>query len=138
MRITLESDYAMRILSALATHNEIVDAKALSEQTSVTLRFTLKILHKLVQGNFVNSFKGVNGGYKLKVQPDKITLKEIIELIDGPIAIVKCVETSEGCSLMQDKTACAYHHIFDTISLDVAKKLASITIGDVLNNKTVY
>ncbi len=133
MRITLESDYALRIISALATHNEIVDAKMLSEETSVTLRFTLKILHKLVQGDFVKSFKGVNGGYKLNKDPGLITLKHVIELIDGPIAIVRCLDLGESCSLNKDKTACTYHHIFDTISMDVAKKLGGITILDVLN-----
>ena len=46
MRITLESDYALRILSALATHKDRVDAKTLSDEISVTPRFTLKILHK--------------------------------------------------------------------------------------------
>ncbi len=135
MRITLESDYALRIISALATHKEVVDAKTLSEETSVTARFTLKILHKLVQGGLVRSFKGVNGGYRLNTEPDAITLKNVIELIDGPIAIVRCLESSEFCSLNKDKTACAYHHIFDTISMDVAKKLGSITIFDVLNRE---
>ena len=133
MRITLESDYALRILSALAAHNEIVDAKTLSSETSVTLTFTLKILHKLVCCNLVKSYKGVKGGYALSTSPDKITLKRVIEEIDGPIAIVRCLESKEQCSLNQDKTACAYHHIFDSISLDVAKKLAAITILDVLN-----
>ena len=137
MRITLESEYAMRILTAIAKHDEVVDAKTLAEETSVTQRFTLKILHKLVQGEFVRSFKGVNGGYKLSVSPEKITLKEVIELIDGPIAIVKCVGTGESCSLNQDKTACVYHHIFDSISFDVAKRLAGITIADVLGGMTL-
>ena len=135
MRITLESDYALRILSALAMHNEKIDAKTLSDEISVTQRFTLKILHKLVQKDFVKSYKGVQGGYKLNVPPDKITLKDVIELIDGPIVISRCLESSESCSMNPDKTACIYHHIFDTISLDVAKKLAGITIADVLNRK---
>ena len=135
MRITLESDYALRIISALAIHNEVVDAKTISDETSVTLRFTLKILHKLVQGGLVRSFKGVNGGYKLNVLPNEITLKEVIELIDGPIAIARCLESSESCSLNQDKTSCIYHHIFDIISIDVANKLAGITISDVINKK---
>ena len=135
MRITLESDYALRILSALAAHDKVVDAKTLSEETSVTQKFTLKILHKLVQGDFVSSFKGVGGGYRLRVPAEEITLKAVIELIDGPIAIVRCLGTSETCSLNSDKTACIYHHIFDEISLEVAKKLAAITISDVLNKK---
>ncbi len=135
MRITLESDYALRIVSELAQNNSIVDAKSLAEKTSVTQRFALKILHKLVGGNLVTSYKGVNGGYKLKVSPEKITLKDVIELIDGPIAIVRCLDTSEICSMNSDKTACIYHHIFDKISLELAAKLQNITIADVLSNK---
>ena len=135
MRITLESDYALRILSELALHDKVTDAKSISESTSVTWRFTLKILHKLVGADFVSSYKGANGGYKLKKSPKEISLKSVIELIDGPIAMVRCLDSGEGCALNQDKTACIYHHIFDTISLDVARKLANITISDVLEKK---
>ena len=65
MRITQESDYALRILTALAERDEVVDANSLAEETSVTLRFTLKILNKLTKNGFVSSFKGAKGGYKL-------------------------------------------------------------------------
>ncbi len=133
MRITLESDYALRILTAMAEHEEVTDAKTLSSETSVTQRFTLKILHKLVGGGLVRSFKGVRGGYKLNRSPENITLKDVIELIDGPIAIARCLESAEGCSLNCDKTACVYHHIFDTVSIDLANKLNKITISDVIN-----
>ena len=135
MRITLESDYALRIVSTLAECDAVVDANMLAEKTSVTLRFTLKILHKLVQGNLVSSFKGAKGGYKLKVSPDTITLKDVIELIDGPIAIARCLGNGETCSMNSDKTACIYHHIFDKISFDLASKLQSITISDVLSKQ---
>lgn len=135
MRITLESDYALRIVSELARSGEVVDANTLAEKTSVTVRFTLKILHKLVQGDLVVSYKGVKGGYKLKVGAESITLKQIIELIDGPIAIVRCLDSGEGCSMRSDKTACIYHHIFDKISFDLAMKLNSITIADVLSQQ---
>ena len=133
MRITLESDYALRIVSTLAMQDGVTDAKTLSEKTSVTLRFTLKILHKLVQVNIVCSYKGGRGGYKLRMKAEDISLRSVIELIDGPIIIARCLDSGEGCSLNQDKTACIYHHIFDTISIDVAKKLGGITIADVLN-----
>ena len=132
MRITLESDYALRIVTALAEDGEVVDAKTLSDNTSVTLRFTLKILHKLVLGGFVTSYKGVKGGYKIAKSPEEITLKSVIELIDGPIFIARCLEGGEECSLNPDKSSCIFHHIFDTISLDVAKKLSKITIKDIL------
>jgi len=135
MRITSESDYALRIITALARHTEVVDAKTLSDETSVTLRFALKILHKLVTEGIVDSYKGVKGGYLLKLKPQEITLLRVIELIDGPIAIVRCLESAEGCTLNNDKTACIYHHIFNTISADVAKRLSSITIADAMNKR---
>ena len=133
MRITLESDYALRILSALAEHEDRVDAKTLSDEISVTQRFTLKILHKLVSAGYVKSYKGVRGGYLLNISPENITLKSVIELIDGPIAISRCLEKSEACSMNPDKTSCIYHHIFDHISSELAQKLDRITISDVIN-----
>ena len=132
MRITLESDYALRIITAMAMHDRITDAGAISEETSVTPRFTLKILNKLVKGGIIKSYKGSRGGYKLAVAANDITLKTVIELIDGPIAIARCVDSGEACSLNCDKAACIYHHIFDSISLDLAKRLDSIKINDVI------
>jgi len=133
MRITLESDYALRIVTALAAKGDRMDSKALSDETSVTPRFTFKILHKLVTGDIVKSYKGVGGGYVLSRSPSEITLKKIIELIDGPIAIARCLESDEGCALNHDKAACAYHHIFDFLSFELARKLDKITILDVIN-----
>jgi Rrf2 family protein len=117
----------------MSKRSEVTDAKTLADDTNVTLRFTLKILNKLVGGGIAESYKGARGGYKLKLSPDKISLKMVIELIDGPIAIVRCLESEECCSLNQDKTACEFHHIFDYISLDLASKLGKITISDVIN-----
>lgn len=135
MRITLESDYALRIVSELAASDGVIDANTLSEKTSVTVRFTLKILRKLVLGGVVSSYKGVKGGYKLKASPSEITLKQVIELIDGPIAIARCLDSDEGCSMRSDKTACIYHHIFDKLSFELSQKLNSITIADVLSRQ---
>lgn len=134
MRITLESDYALRILTAIAYREDVSDAKTISAETSVTPRFTLKILHKLTQGGIVKSYKGVKGGYKLDVPPEQISLRRVIELIDGPIVIARCLENAEECSIGCDKAACAYHHIFESVSLDLARRLERITIADVINN----
>ena len=133
MRITLESDYALRIIASLAEEKSVIDAKTLSDKTLVTLRFTLKILNKLVRNGLVSSFKGVKGGYKLKVSADEITLKQVIELIDGPIIIARCLEGSEECLLNPDKTNCIFHHIFNAVSIDVARKFNNITIADILS-----
>ena len=58
VHITLEADYAVRIVQVLAQSNKRLDAKTISEMTGVTLRFSLKILRKLVAAGIIRSFKG--------------------------------------------------------------------------------
>ena len=69
MHITLESDYAVRIVYCLAQNGGRMEAAAIAEQTGVTLRFSLKILRKLVAGELVKSYKGAGGGYELAKDP---------------------------------------------------------------------
>ncbi|MDR2909296.1 MAG: Rrf2 family transcriptional regulator, partial [Oscillospiraceae bacterium] len=61
MRITLEADYAIRIIDTLARQGVRVEARTIAEKSQVTLRFSLKILRKLVAAGLVKSFKGAQG-----------------------------------------------------------------------------
>lgn len=132
MRITLEADYALRIMSLMANENGILDAGTIAERASVTPKFTLKILRKLVQGELVESYKGSRGGYKLMDGAENSTLRCVIELIDGPLSISKCVDHGGGCSLVgANKSECVIHHIFAAVSDDLSRKLDSITIAQV-------
>ena len=133
MRITQEADYALRIICLLAQEDRLLDANAIAEDAHITPRFALKILRKLVLGGMVRSFKGAGGGYKLAQSPEDLTMKDVIELIDGEIAISKCLMGDHVCSKQgADKSACAVHHIFDSINRDVTKTLAGITIASVI------
>lgn len=135
MRITQESDYALRIVTALALADSTVDAGTLSEETSVTPRFTLKILHKLVHSGIVSSSKGANGGYRLSRPAEDLTMKDVIEAIEGPIIIARCLHSDENCS--QNglvKSDCRYHHIFREVSSQVADTFSGIRIADVISS----
>ena len=133
MRITQEADYALRIICLLAQEDRVLDANTISEEAHITPRFALKILRKLVLGGAVRSYKGASGGYKLDRDPKEISMKDVIELIDGEIAISKCLLEEHICSKQgADKSACAVHRIFDTINRDVSKTLAGITIASVI------
>ena len=59
MHITLESDYAIRMMIYLARENKRVDAKKISDDAEVTLRFALKILRKFAAAGVIRSFKGM-------------------------------------------------------------------------------
>lgn len=91
MHITQESDYAVRIVYCLAKCGTRRDARGISEEMCVTLRFSLKILGKLVSSGIVESYKGNRGGYELARPASEITLKDVIDAVEGPYRLSRCV-----------------------------------------------
>ncbi len=134
MKITQEADYAIRIilhLSALGK-GHIVDAATISEKQGVTLRFTLKILRKLSKENLIQSHRGVNGGYSLVKNPDEISLKDVIEVIDGDFAINKCLKDKNACNLGRAAT-CNVHAALRDIQNIMIKEFDKIKFSQLLN-----
>lgn len=126
MHITLESDYAVRIVGCLAKEKRRIDAKTISEITSVTLRFALKILRKLVSNGVVKSYKGAQGGYELARKPEEISLKDVIETVEGKYQLSRCLSEEYDCS--RDMTGnCKFRCVFNDISAEVEKKLEKYT-----------
>jgi Rrf2 family protein len=132
MHITLESDYAVRIVDCLAGAKSRMDARTIAQNTGVTLRFSLKILHKLVAVGLVRSFKGAKGGYELAQPPEAVTLREVIEAIEGPYTFSRCLDPVFSCRC--DASACRrkdcrFQRIYDDISEIVRAKLGQITFA---------
>lgn len=128
MRMTVESNYAIKITELLAEKNDKMDAKSIAEKGDIPLRFCLKILRKLADANIVISYKGAKGGYALASSPDKITLKMVIEAVEGPFLISKCQGSEFGCTNAQ----CRLHSVYAEISEAFSEKLASYNFGEIV------
>ncbi|XOQ48876.1 MAG: HTH-type transcriptional regulator IscR [Eubacteriales bacterium] len=124
MVMTLEADYAVRIVELLAASSQKIDAKTISEQAHVPLRFALKILRKMVADDLIVSYKGAHGGYKLAREPGQITLRQVIESVEGPYMISRCQQDEYACT---HTTSCRFHQIYGEISDLVRAKLESYT-----------
>lgn len=131
MCLTLESDYAVRIIGCLSAESKRIDAKNISERTGVSLRFSLKILRKLVSAGFVKSYKGMQGGYELAKSPAEITLKDVIETVEGSYYLNRCHEDDFVCT-RGAKGSCCYQKVYNEITDLVSQKLASYTFEDLL------
>lgn len=125
MYITLEADYAVRIVDCLARSGVRMDAKTLSAHTGVTLRFSLKILRKLVAEGLVRSFKGTQGGYELALPPEEISLGKVIETVEGPITISRCVGQGEYvCSCSENSRGqCRFNKTYTEVADLVRERL---------------
>ncbi len=128
MRITQEADYAIRICLVLDSLGRRAGAIEIAELAAVTQRFALKILRKLGENGIVRSYKGARGGYELDRAGDEIKISELIEAIDGPIKISKCLECDYSCSRNAEKVCCKMHVAFGAINKNLIDSLGLVTV----------
>lgn len=135
MKITQESDYAIRIILYLTDFpiEERVESVVISAQARIPLRFTLKIMRKLANAGILKSFRGNNGGYSLRKKDSEINLLDVIELIDGPLSISKCIGEKANCNL-NNIESCVVHEELFNIQKRIMGDLKSITF-EMLANK---
>lgn len=134
MNINQESDYAFRIVLMLSKEglDNKVDAKTLSEKGNIPLRFLLKLTRKLTQAGIVKSYRGVNGGYAIAKESTNITLKDVVEAIQGPLIVHRCVYDKEACSANK-AGHCSIHRALGNIQNTMLNELQKVNF-DMLKN----
>ena len=97
MRLSSFADYAVVMMSAAARHGcgARLSATLLSDETGVPLPTAQKLMQKLSHAGLLGSLRGTGGGFKLTRPPAAITLADIIEAIEGPIAMTACVDSGK-------------------------------------------
>lgn len=122
-----ETDYALRLLKNLSTapHGR-ASLMTVSNQTGISFLFLQKIARKLRIAGLIKSAKGVSGGYELKVKPNKLSLKDIISIVEGGCALWSCCESGGGCVQEQ----CGIRKRAKTVNKKVLKFLADVKLSD--------
>lgn len=106
MRLSSLTDYAVVMLSAAARRcggAARLNATLLAEETGLPLPTVQKLVSKLSAAGVIESARGTGGGFRLSRPPSAITLAEIVEAIEGPIAMNACVEAgTHDCAIEGD------------------------------------
>lgn len=99
MEITQQADYAVRAVLELALHPEIecIASSEIARQQRIPAPFLAKIIARLAAAGIVATQRGVNGGIRLTRPAKDITLLDVVEAIDGPISLNRCVTRPEEC-----------------------------------------
>ena len=131
MQISRKSDYALRAMIYVAAweDDKICSINEISEAEQVPREYLAKILKELSLQGFLHSYKGINGGYRLARPRKDVTFLNIIEAMQGKVAINQCIRHSDrgGCSR---ELGCAMHDFWQTEQEKVTKALASIGLAD--------
>lgn len=133
MRITQEADYALRICAALAQAEHPVATPQLSADLCIPPRFASKILRELMLTELVKSTRGVNGGFTLAKAADTVTLRMIIEAVDGEIAIRHCLMCDHNCNYQKDKSKCRFHRVFEELNKILRNRLDMLTLAHMID-----
>ncbi|MCH3962867.1 MAG: Rrf2 family transcriptional regulator [Clostridium sp.] len=136
MRITQEADYGFRVILYLSKlgYGEKIEAKSISKDQGIPLRFLLKLLRKLTLCGIIKSYRGVNGGYSLNRIPENITLKDVIEAIDGPIYINRCLDNPKNCN-MEHGSYCVVNQALSRVQNNLLDELGQINFKDMLKKE---
>ena len=140
MRITLEIDYAFRIVAHLAERKgQVIGAPIIADEECIPERFTLRILRKLNLAGITASKRGANGGYYLAKDPEDIALYDVMLAVDGPIEINRCLmEENAFCSRREkghEICNCPFHIKLEEIQGNVVDSFKSQKIVNFLRTE---
>lgn len=132
MKLSLRGDYALRALMVLADQygKGIIRIQAISEQQNIPKRFLEQILNDVKTGGFVESRRGIAGGYQLARPPEQITLAALIRYVEG--SLLPAPAEIEGAFQQErpDEVQLAIHSVLKEVGEAVLKVLENITLAD--------
>jgi len=127
MKLSTRARYGVRLMLALAQNygREPVYLKDIAKQEEISEKYLSLIIMPLRGIGLVNSVRGAYGGYNLAKNPSQITLKEIVDILEGGCSLVDCVKDPSVCPRV---STCVSHDIWATIGGKISETLSSITL----------
>ena len=129
MKISRAADYAVRavIYMAQVEDDHPVSAKEIAECEKIPSFFLTKVMQSLSSAGIIQGHRGRTGGLSLIRDAKEITLKDVIEAVDGPIGFARCLVVDRKCV---GDTNCAVHPAWEEIYNVVSGALSKYNIAD--------
>ncbi len=126
------TDYATVLLIEIARINVVQSTQHVSERTGIPLPTVAKIMKSLNKAGLVASQRGAGGGYTLGRAPHEISVADVIQAVEGPIALTACADTSdEHCSI---EAVCPVQGKWNKVNTAVRAALNEVTLADMADD----
>ena len=132
MRLSTTDIYTFQALGYLGVQplGKWVSSEDISSATNVARPYLVRILATLSHKNIVLSKKGIGGGYALAKPAEEINLKEVMRIIDGPVAPLSCVSLNWHESCEEENRCHARRALWEKVRNVVLAALEDVTIAD--------
>ncbi|MDW2980752.1 MAG: SUF system Fe-S cluster assembly regulator [Rhodanobacter sp.] len=129
LRVSRLTDYATVVMTCIAAHpDEVLSAVQIADETRLELPTVSKLLKTLGHAALVESFRGVNGGYRLARPAGEISLADIVEALEGPIGMTECsVEGQCG-----REAGCGVRGSWQLVNNVLDNALRAVSLADML------
>jgi FeS assembly SUF system regulator len=126
LRISKLTDYATVVLAQLAAEpTRRLTAGQLATQTRLSSATVSKLLKQMHRQGLVTSTRGLHGGYRLARPAGEINAAQILDALEGPVALTECAGSDSHCCI--EKT-CAVGHAWQRVNLAIRRSLMEITL----------
>ena len=134
MRLTRESEYALLGLALVASRpkGEVVPLAEIAAARRLPRTFLAKTFQKLARHGLLVAHRGPGRGYALARRPDEISLREVLEAIEGPDLFTRCLFWNAHCS---DTKPCLLHRHMKSLVPDVRGALDRLTLVDLVGQR---
>jgi len=134
LRITKLTDYGTVVLAHLAANGDSVcSASDVATATGLAPPTVSKLLKVLARSGMVTSTRGVSGGYTLSRSPNDISAADVIDALEGPVAITECSSSDSQC---EHEGVCNVGSAWQRINIAMRRALDDISLSDLLRSNS--
>lgn len=134
MKLSTKGRYGTRALMDIALHREEgpVPLRDIAEREQISLPYLEHLIAPLIEGGIIRSARGIGGGVSLIKSPQEIRLSEVIGLLEGSLALVKCVDNPKACNRSE---FCVTRDIWRELKAAMDGVLESTTLQDLVERQ---
>jgi len=134
MQFTRAEEYGIRGIIYLATQEpgHVVTLSEIATEQCVPEKFLAKIFQNLTKKGLVQSHRGVQGGFTMGKSPDQITMKDVVEAIQGPYHLSRCLDGQEKCERYDE---CSVREILEEAEEKLLQVFGKYKIGEMAKMK---
>ncbi|TWU22030.1 HTH-type transcriptional repressor NsrR [Novipirellula galeiformis] len=129
MKLTTQTDYALRTLMFLATRTSRTKVAEVASLFGISVNHVAKVVNLLVRFGYIRSTRGIGGGIELALQPEEIPLGKLIEQVEGNMNLLGCVGSDDSCAI---HSFCKLRGVLAEAERVQLEYLNSVTLADVV------
>ena len=134
MRLSTRSRYGTRLMLELALHYNkgTVFLKDIAREEEISEKYLSHLVIPLKANGLISSSRGAHGGYRLAKSPSHITVKDIVQTLEGDLSPVECVKNPSIC---RRTSGCVTRDVWEKLDKRISDTLSSITLKDLVKSQ---